>query len=81
LFGTRTGDEVDKFARCSWRPGPAGVPVLDDCPRRFVGAVLDRVPLGNHTGFLLSPEGAVGDPAGRPLMFSDVRDLEAGHAA
>ena len=28
LFGERTGDEVDKFARCSWRPGPEGVPLL-----------------------------------------------------
>jgi flavin reductase (DIM6/NTAB) family NADH-FMN oxidoreductase RutF len=86
LFGTRTGDEVDKFARCSWRPGPSGVPILDDCPRRFVGEVLDRFPLGNHTGFLLAPAEpssaeAVGDPAGRALMFSDVADLDAGHPA
>jgi flavin reductase (DIM6/NTAB) family NADH-FMN oxidoreductase RutF len=22
LFGARTGDEVDKFALCEWRPGP-----------------------------------------------------------
>ncbi|GII25796.1 flavin reductase family protein [Planosporangium mesophilum] len=87
LFGTRTGDEVDKFARCAWRPGPSGVPLLDDCPRRFVGEVLERVPLGNHTGFLLSPIEVTGDatadgkPTGRPLMFSDVADLDAGHPA
>jgi flavin reductase (DIM6/NTAB) family NADH-FMN oxidoreductase RutF len=81
LFGTETGDEVDKFARCSWRPGPSGVPVLADCPRRFVGAVVDRVPLGNHTGFVLAPL-AVGPGSDRaPLLFSQVRDLEAGHSA
>src|SRR5207248_6722269 len=31
LFGARTGDEVDKFTRCRWTSGPAGVPLLDDC--------------------------------------------------
>ena len=25
LFGGETGDEIDKFERCSWRPGPGGV--------------------------------------------------------
>src|SRR5690348_6276936 len=33
LFGGRTGDEVDKFAKCRWTPGPDGVPLLEDCPR------------------------------------------------
>src|SRR5690349_1749924 len=28
LFGGETGDELDKFARCTWRPGPDGVPIL-----------------------------------------------------
>jgi flavin reductase (DIM6/NTAB) family NADH-FMN oxidoreductase RutF len=81
LFGARTGDEVDKFAQCSWRPGPSGVPILTDCPRHFVGEVLDRFPLGNHTGFLLRPCEAVGDSARPPLTFAQVRDLDAGHAA
>src|SRR4051812_38755411 len=31
LFGGQTGDEVDKFSRCRWHPGPGGVPLLDDC--------------------------------------------------
>ncbi|NJC65257.1 flavin reductase [Planosporangium flavigriseum] len=81
LFGAQTGDEVDKFARCSWRSGPSGVPILSDCPRHFVGEVLDRFPLGNHTGFLLRPQDAEGDSARSPLMFSQVSDLDAGHPA
>jgi flavin reductase (DIM6/NTAB) family NADH-FMN oxidoreductase RutF len=81
LFGARTGDEVDKFAQCSWRPGPSGVPILTDCPRHFAGEILDRFPLGNHTGFLLRPCEAVGDSARPPLTFAQVRDLDAGHAA
>lgn len=80
LFGTRTGDEIDKFARCEWRAGYGGVPLLEACPRRFVGRVLERIPLGDHTGFVLDPRDVSGS-AGQPLMFSDVRDLEAGHEA
>jgi flavin reductase (DIM6/NTAB) family NADH-FMN oxidoreductase RutF len=81
LFGAETGDEVDKFERCSWRPGPSGVPILTDVPRHFIGEILDRFPLGNHTGFLLKPREAVGDPARPPLMFSAVSELKAGHDA
>jgi flavin reductase (DIM6/NTAB) family NADH-FMN oxidoreductase RutF len=81
LFGQRTSDEVDKFARCGWHPGPHGVPLLDDCPHRYVGAVLARTDLGDHEGFLLEPVD-VGVAAGiAPLMFSAVLDLEAGHPA
>ncbi|MGK5742978.1 flavin reductase family protein [Micromonospora sp. URMC 103] len=81
LFGTETGDEVDKFARCSWRPGGSGVPIIEDCPRRFVGRILDRTAWGNHTGFLLEPLSAAGEPDPPPLMFSAVADLRAGHKA
>jgi flavin reductase (DIM6/NTAB) family NADH-FMN oxidoreductase RutF len=89
LFGELTGDRTDKFARCRWVPGPEGVPLLADCPRRFTGKVLRRVDLGDHTGFVLEPVGPEpgeeprgGDPRGPgALMFSDVRDLDAGHPA
>ncbi|XRQ16232.1 flavin reductase family protein, partial [Actinomadura welshii] len=52
LFGGETGDDTDKFARCSWRPGPEGVPLLTGAPRHLVGRILERVPLGDHIGFL-----------------------------
>src|SRR5687768_3377562 len=29
LFGSQTGDEIDKFERCDWHDGPGGTPVLD----------------------------------------------------
>src|SRR4051812_45302563 len=32
LFGGETGDEVDKFSRCEWSPGPDGVPLLTRLP-------------------------------------------------
>ncbi|GAA3207754.1 flavin reductase family protein [Actinocorallia longicatena] len=79
LFGTRTGDEIDKFARCAWRPGPAGVPLLTGASRRLAGRILDRFDLGDHVGFLLEPVQVEGDSAADPLGFHGVEDLEPGH--
>jgi len=81
LFGTCTGDEVDKFARCRWRPGHLGVPILERAPAWFVGRIVDRVDLGDHAGLLLEPSDVGGRTPASPLMFSAVRDLEAGHPA
>jgi flavin reductase (DIM6/NTAB) family NADH-FMN oxidoreductase RutF len=81
LFGTLSGDEIDKFARCSWRPGPSDVPLLDECPRRIVGRVLRRDPVGDHVGFLLDPTGIEVTGTGAGLSYEDVDDLQAGHPA
>ena len=81
-FGGQTGDEVDKFAECTWHAGPAGIPILDASPAWFVGAVIDRFDLGDHVGYLLNPvDGqAPGEP--RPWVnLSDVADLKPGHDA
>ena len=72
---------VAQFARCRWHPGHLGVPILTDCPRWFVGTIVDRVDGGNHTGFLLAPVTASGEPEPAQLMFSAVKDLDAGHEA
>ena len=85
LFGAETGDEIDKFARCAWRPGPDGVPILDACPDWFVGRILDRVEVGDHVAHLLEPVAVGVDPghveeAPRLVTLSDVEDLDAGHA-
>jgi flavin reductase (DIM6/NTAB) family NADH-FMN oxidoreductase RutF len=81
LFGANTGDEVDKFARCAWRPGPAGTPVLDAVQAWFGGWVLERIPLGDHVGFLLEPFAGDAGPVAPPLGFQQVRDLDPGHEA
>ncbi|MCW2990870.1 MAG: flavin reductase [Solirubrobacterales bacterium] len=80
LFGGETGDDVDKFARCAWHEGPGGVPLLDDCPDRFVGRVLEHRPLGDHVGFLLEPVAAAYAGA-EPMPVGDAVDIEAGHDA
>jgi flavin reductase (DIM6/NTAB) family NADH-FMN oxidoreductase RutF len=80
LFGGRTGDEIDKFARCAWRQGPRGVPLLDDCPTWFVGRVHEQHRLGDHVGFLLDPVAAAAED--EPwLARSAVSGLDAGHGA
>jgi flavin reductase (DIM6/NTAB) family NADH-FMN oxidoreductase RutF len=81
LFGGSTGDDVDKFARCAWRPGPHGVPLLTDCPAWVVGDVLTRVDLGDHVGFHLAPTEVTATPDGQPLSFAQVRHLTPGHPA
>jgi flavin reductase (DIM6/NTAB) family NADH-FMN oxidoreductase RutF len=81
LFGSHTGDEVDKFAHCAWHPGPAGLPILDDCESWFAGWIIDRFPWGDHVGFEVEVFAARrgGDEA--HLTFRDVRELEPGHDA
>ena len=81
LFGGETGDEVDKFARCAWRLGPADTPVLDGCPNWFAGRVLGRIPAGDHHGFLLDPFEAHSEPGERPFEFHRARRIEPGHEA
>jgi flavin reductase (DIM6/NTAB) family NADH-FMN oxidoreductase RutF len=82
LFGSETGDQVDKFARCRCKPGPHGLPILADAAGWFVGAVLSRYDVGDHVGFLLEPvAGSAPDSLAQLVTFSDVCDLEPGHEA
>lgn len=88
LFGAATGDEIDKFDRCAWRPGPHEVPILDDVACWFVGLVVARWDGdGDHLGLVLEPVEAApaGDDAGvgggGPLRLEAVADLEPGHPA
>jgi flavin reductase (DIM6/NTAB) family NADH-FMN oxidoreductase RutF len=81
LFGGETGDEVDKFERCEWRPGPGGVPLLDGCPNRFVGRILDRVDFGDHVGMVLEPFLAEEDEESGQLGFHRAKRIDSGHEA
>jgi flavin reductase (DIM6/NTAB) family NADH-FMN oxidoreductase RutF len=81
LFGAHTGDEIDKFARCRWEPGPLGVPILSDSLRWLVGRISQQVDLGDHRGFLLEPYRTSPEVAGPMLTFRDVKDLSPGHEA
>ena len=82
-FGTETGDDVDKFAGCTWTPGPEGVPLLTGASRGwFAGRVLQRVDAGDHTAYFLRPfAGESRDPKVAQLGFGTVKDLDPGHDA
>lgn len=82
LFGSETGDEVDKFAATPWRPGPGGAPVLERAEAWFAGRVLEVLDLGDHHGFLLEPiEADAADAApGDQLSFQQAKDIDPGHA-
>ena len=79
LFGEATSDHTDKFARCRWREGPFGAPVLEDCARWLAGRTLDHHDGGDHLGFVLEPvEAAAGAWSGQ-LGFQRAKDWSAGH--
>ncbi len=80
LFGGTTGDEIDKFERCAWHPAPDGTPLLDAYPDRFAGRVIDRIELGDHTGFLLEPWLAEYGGDYPQLSMQRALAITAGHA-
>jgi len=80
LFGSGSGDTLDKFSLCRWESGPGGHPLLTDCSRWVAGRILQRLETGDHIGHLLELfDGACGPWDGQ-LGFQSVRDLEPGHA-
>jgi flavin reductase (DIM6/NTAB) family NADH-FMN oxidoreductase RutF len=81
LFGARTGDDIDKFARWGWTAGPDGVPLLDDCPDRLIGQRHSLVEVdADHLCLVIEPT-SIGRGTPTPwLRLHDVADLHAGHA-
>ena len=85
LFGGHTDDDSeagsDKFARCAWRPGPAGVPILQECGNWFAGLVLERFDLGDHVGFLLEPVEVHRQRREQYFEFHQAKHITPGHPA
>jgi flavin reductase (DIM6/NTAB) family NADH-FMN oxidoreductase RutF len=79
LFGGETGDEIDKFSRCAWKPGPHETPVLTELGSWFAGRVRDRIEFGDHVGFLLDPIEVDGGEINDTLTFRRGRWIEPGH--
>ena len=84
LFGSLTGDDVDKFERCDWRSGPGGVPLIDRLPRRIVGRRTSLTDDGSdHVCVVVEPVQVDGDEAQpfAPLRLHAVTDVDPGHEA
>jgi flavin reductase (DIM6/NTAB) family NADH-FMN oxidoreductase RutF len=82
IFGTLSGDDVDKFDLCAWHPGPDDVPVLDGCAQHVVGrkrALLQTT--DDHACLVLDPIEATFSGPFEPLRLSDVVHFHPGHEA
>ncbi len=80
LFGSETGDEIDKFERCAWHEGPAGLPILDDLPNWFAARILRRMRGGDHDALVLEPIAAERESEENELTFHRVKRMAPGHA-
>jgi flavin reductase (DIM6/NTAB) family NADH-FMN oxidoreductase RutF len=79
-FGTRTGDDVDKFADVEFETHETGVPVLSQVPNRLVArrvALLDEG--GDHVCISAEVVDAAAADGFTPLRFSQVKHLRPGH--
>ena len=83
LFGRQTVDGADTFAHCSWRAGPAGMPILDDAAAWFVARTVSRSEVGDHVAYLLEPVAAWAPEEAEELLYlSDLDgDLDPGQEA
>ena len=82
LFGGETGDRIDKFARCSWRPGPEGVPIVDGVKGWVAGPIVGRLDVGDHVAFVVEAVwGGLNEAGPGELGFQAVKDIDPGHEA
>lgn len=82
LFGTTTGDEIDKFSRCEWQPDASSVPLLTACPDRIVGrrvALLDEG--SDHVCIVIEPTEVQSSGHLTPMRLSQASVLDAAHDA
>ncbi|HTW02897.1 MAG TPA: flavin reductase [Streptosporangiaceae bacterium] len=80
LFGTQTGDEVDKFAGLSVGSGAGRTPVIERCRNRMVvrrTALLDEG--GDHVCMVTEPVDVSSGGPFQPLRISHAPHLVAGH--
>jgi flavin reductase (DIM6/NTAB) family NADH-FMN oxidoreductase RutF len=82
LFGTRSGDTVDKFRDLPVRTGAGGVPVLLYCPHRLIVRKVAQLDDGSdHVCITTEPVEEHTSGRFEPLRLSDVEHLQPGHAA
>lgn len=81
-FGTRSGEDTDKFAGLRTTPDEHGVPMLADLPRRML---LDRLSVlddgGDHACFTTRVRAVHHGGDFTPLRLSDALHLEPGHGS
>jgi flavin reductase (DIM6/NTAB) family NADH-FMN oxidoreductase RutF len=68
-FARSAAGGARKFAEVPWHPADDGLPLLDDCLARIECTIVQRLPMGDHVGYLGRVDAAaVGEPSA-PLGF------------
>jgi flavin reductase (DIM6/NTAB) family NADH-FMN oxidoreductase RutF len=81
VFGTETGDVVDKFSQVAWRAGLTGAPVLSECAAWVEGSIINRMSGGDHEAFLITvTDGGAGAMHGT-FRQGDAAGFVPGHPA
>src|SRR4051794_10979592 len=80
LFGSETGDEIDKSERGGGQGGPGGVPIVAGLPNWFVGRIVDRLDAGDHDAMILEPIAGERQAEEEELTFHRAKRIEPGHA-
>jgi|SRR5699024_450120 len=79
-FGTKSGDDIDKFADIDFRMSQYGVPLLSACVNRMV---VERISVlddgGDHVCLTARVKSAHATDSFVPLRTSDIGDLKPGH--
>ena len=83
LFARQGDGDSDPFAKCSWRGGPLGMPILDDAAAWFIGRTVSRSAVGDHVAYLLEPVATWAPESTEELLYlSDIdEDLDPGQEA
>ncbi len=80
-FGTKSGDEVDKFADIDFEMSQYGVPLLSECANRMV---VERISVlddgGDHVCLTAGVKSANATDNFAPLRTSHIGNLQPGHA-
>ena len=74
--GTSEKDDPAKLSEWPWRPGPGGVPVIEECDW-FAGTIEARLDAGDHVAFVLTPFDGRCRHDGQ-LGYQEVRDIDSG---
>jgi len=81
-FGYRSGKDIDKFSKFSYKKGQTGAPILlDDTLAWFECEVVDSLDTGTHVLFIGNVvDGDLLNATGEPLTYDYYREVKKGKA-
>jgi len=81
-FGYRSGKDINKFEKFTFRKGRSGIPILlDDTVAWFECKVDQTIDTGTHILFIgLVTDNDLTDPAGEPITYKYYREVRKGKA-